>query len=227
MNGSELKFNLLGVNNQNFIMADRQTGSFWQQISGQALRGELKGTQLDFIYHEEISFELFKNEFPDGRVLNLDSNEDHVFGRDWAERIQALPVVVELKNSDLPPRTLVLGVQIDGIARAWVFDDLIARSPVPDVVGDVPLLVVVAADKKSYRVFDRRLDGKTLDLYAKADSETLLLLEAESGSAFDFTGTAIDGPLAGKKLKRIQAVKDFLFNWRQYHPEASLFQMSE
>jgi len=39
VNGQTLKFHLAGINNQNFIMRDEQTGSWWQQISGEAIQG--------------------------------------------------------------------------------------------------------------------------------------------------------------------------------------------
>ena len=41
-----LTFRLIGVNNQNFIMEDEQTGSWWQQVTGEAIAGPLAGTEL-------------------------------------------------------------------------------------------------------------------------------------------------------------------------------------
>jgi hypothetical protein len=37
---------LAGINNQNFLMRDRETGTWWQQISGRAIFGKLKGASL-------------------------------------------------------------------------------------------------------------------------------------------------------------------------------------
>ena len=41
VDGQELTFYLVGINNQNFIMADHQTGTWWQQVTGEAIRGSL------------------------------------------------------------------------------------------------------------------------------------------------------------------------------------------
>jgi hypothetical protein len=48
--GLTLTFHLSGINNQNFLMRDEQTGTYWQQIStywrqigGRAISGPLTG----------------------------------------------------------------------------------------------------------------------------------------------------------------------------------------
>ena len=37
-----LTFHLVGINNQNFVMQDQETGTWWQQVSGEAILGPLK-----------------------------------------------------------------------------------------------------------------------------------------------------------------------------------------
>ncbi len=54
--GRELWFRLAGLNNQNFLMTDEQTRSWWQQVSGEAVLGPLKGKRLELVRTEEISF---------------------------------------------------------------------------------------------------------------------------------------------------------------------------
>jgi len=39
VNGVPLRFHLAGINNQNFLMRDEQTGTYWQQITGLAVSG--------------------------------------------------------------------------------------------------------------------------------------------------------------------------------------------
>ena len=46
IDGRVLTFRLVGINNQNFVMQDDQTGSWWQQVSGEAILGPLKGLSL-------------------------------------------------------------------------------------------------------------------------------------------------------------------------------------
>ena len=72
VNGRVLHFHLAGINNQNFIMRDDETGSWWQQITGEAIQGPLKGQYLRSVIHDELTFGLWKKENPQGRVLKPD-----------------------------------------------------------------------------------------------------------------------------------------------------------
>ncbi len=50
-------------------MRDEETGSWWQQASGQAIFGALKGESLELGPYDELSFGLWKQESPAGQVL--------------------------------------------------------------------------------------------------------------------------------------------------------------
>ena len=46
IDGLRLTFHLAGINNQNFLMRDEETGTYWQQISGARRFGTARGSQL-------------------------------------------------------------------------------------------------------------------------------------------------------------------------------------
>ena len=48
---------------------DEETGSWWQQASGEAVFGPRKGRKLDLVPYDEISFAAWKREHPGGRGL--------------------------------------------------------------------------------------------------------------------------------------------------------------
>ena len=90
----KLTFHLAGVNNQNFIMRDDETGSWWQQISGEAILGPMKGRRLNQVFHDELSFVTWKSEKPQGRILRPDDKAAARYAsKDWEEGIAKLPVV--------------------------------------------------------------------------------------------------------------------------------------
>jgi hypothetical protein len=60
VDGLRLKFHLAGINNQNFLMRDEQTGTYWQQISGAAVSGPLAGRQLTLVPSDELTWALWK-----------------------------------------------------------------------------------------------------------------------------------------------------------------------
>ena len=64
VDGVALRFHLAGINNQNFLMRDEQTGTYWQQITGLAVSGPLAGRRLTLVPTDELSFALWKAERP-------------------------------------------------------------------------------------------------------------------------------------------------------------------
>jgi hypothetical protein len=228
--GRVLHFRLWGINNQNFIMRDEETGSWWQQVSGECIFGELKGRKLKLFDHDELTYATWRREGAEGRVLRPDPKltAEHKYApADWESRMQNVPVATTLAdpNAQLPARTLVVGVEAGGMSKAYPFDALAKQNPIIDQVGDAPVLLLLAEDGKSVRVFDRRLDGRALEFFLRPDSRELI--DAETGSAWDFTGGAASGALAGKKLTRIQPVKDYWFDWKMYHPETRIYVLGE
>ena len=89
VNGRQLHFHLAGINNQNFIMRDEETGSWWQQVTGLAIFGPLKGQQLRSVFHDELTFALWKSEKPGARVLRPEAAVDRAgeyAPADWETR---------------------------------------------------------------------------------------------------------------------------------------------
>jgi hypothetical protein len=230
VDGRALHFRLWGINNQNFIMRDEETGSWWQQVSGECILGELKGRKLKPFEHDELTYATWKREGEGGRALRPDPKiqaENRYAPADWERRMANVPVATTLAdpNEKLPARTLVVGVEAGGAAKAYPVDALARQNPVLDRVGDAPVLVLLAEDGKSVRVFDRRLDGRALEFFQRPDTRELV--DAETGSVWDFTGAATSGALAGKRLARIQPVKDYWFDWKKYHPETGVYLLGE
>ena len=223
VNGQTLKFRLAGINNQNFIMRDEETGSWWQQISGAAIHGPMKGSELVSVETDELTFGIWKQENPNGRVLRPDAKisvED--YDPNWEPQVAKMRVTTSAQQDPaLEPRTLIVGIKIDGKAKAYPFTAIEKQAPILDMVGTTPIVVLLADDKKSVRAFERDLDGRKLEFLRKP--ETGEIVDAETASVWDFTGSAINGELAGKQLTKIQVIKDYWFDWKTYHPETQLY----
>ena len=73
-------------------MRDEETGSWWQQISGEAIQGKLKGQKLENVAMDEISFGVFKRENPNGRVLRPDGEK--LESADWENEVAKMPVSI-------------------------------------------------------------------------------------------------------------------------------------
>jgi len=78
----ELDFGTTGrLRNSDLVMYDRQTESWWQQFSGEAIIGELAGAKLKMLPSRIASWREFREEFPDARVLVPNNPDLRAYGR--------------------------------------------------------------------------------------------------------------------------------------------------
>ncbi len=239
INGRVLHFYLAGINNQNFLMRDKETGSWWQQITGKAIYGPLKGAALELVLSDELSFGEWRNEFPGGEVLAPVAKYTKEYDPNWEPDVAKLPVVISFPGTELKSRDLVIGLTVTGTARAYPWETFAKQSPVLDRVNGTPLLLVLGPDGKSFRVFVSRVDGRDAEFFfqtkvatnapagdtsaSPTDKQEWTLLDATTSSQWNFQGCAISGPVQGKCLDRIPALKDYWFDWRNYHPDTSIY----
>jgi uncharacterized protein DUF3179 len=229
VNGRLLHFHLAGINNQNFIMRDEETGSWWQQVSGEAIQGPLKGQRLRPVFHDELTFGLWKREKPTGRMLRPNeqvAQAGKYVTANWEERVAKMPVTTSVTiDKSLEPRTLVIGLTVNGVSKAYPLDALIRQSLILDDVGRVPIFLVVAEDKRSVRAYERTVDGRKLEFFVKPNTTSLTLVDAETGGEWDFTGKGTKGQLSGRQLKKIAILNDYWFDWTTYNPKTLVYEL--
>ena len=231
INGRVLHFYLAGINNQNFLMRDRETGTWWQQITGKAIYGPLQGAALDLVLSDELTFGQWRTESPSGQVLAPVAKYTKEYDSNWEPDVAKLPVVISFPGTELKSRDVVIGLTIDGAARAYPWETFAKQSPVLDRVNGTPLLLVLGPDGKSFRVFLRRIDGHDAEFFLQANSSAdpaaqnkdWTLLDTTTASQWNFQGCATSGPAQGKCLARIPALKDYWFDWRNYHPDTTVY----
>jgi hypothetical protein len=124
--------------------------------------------------------------------------------------------------ADIEGREPVIQFGIGEDVRAYPLRVLTWHEIVNDVVGGVPVAVTYCPLCNAALVFDRRLDGQVLDFgtTGKLRNSDLVMYDRQTESWWQqFTGEAITGTLAGRKLEllasRIVSFEDF----REAHPE--------
>ncbi len=224
--GRRLTFHLAGINNQNFLMRDDQTGSYWQQISGRAISGPLRDAQLTLIFSDELTFATWKAEQPQGTVLLPVSKYASEYElKDWDVRMAKARVVIDFPGSGMTARDLILGIRLDGGSRAFPYARVIQERLVKDRVGTEPVLLVVGPDGESVRAFRDRIPGLEgePDFYRIAAGSGAFMMDAPSGSEWNFQGCAVSGKCKGLCLERIPMLKDYWFDWRNYNPRTTIW----
>ena len=217
IDGQTLHFRLAGINNGNALIRDEQTGTIWQQSTGEAIFGPLKGRHLDVVHSDELTFALWRREQPEGKVLKPNVQYQSEYDpRDWDTRIVRRPLVVDTSASGIEGHVLMLGVEAGGKAKAFPMQTLLAAKVVQDTVGGVPVVVLVGPDGASVRAF--QLTANTT-LLRDGDA----VIDAETRSTWNFLGCSISGQRTGSCLKVIESHKDFWFDWMNHHPAGTVF----
>ena len=126
-------------------------------------------------------------------------------------------------DKSLEPRTLVIGLTINGTAKAYPLDALVKQSLILDDLGGLPIFVVLVDDKRSVRAFERSVDGRKLEFLVKPNTASLVMVDGETGSEWDFTGKSIGGQLSGRQLKKIAILEDYWFDWITYNPKTTVY----
>ena len=226
VDGLRLTFHLAGINNQNFLMRDEETGTYWQQISGAAVSGPLKGRQLTLVHSDELTLATWKSEQPRGTVLaDVPKYTSDYAKRDWDVEMKREPTVLSFSEHGLTARDLMLGIQAFGASRAFLYERVIKEKLVKDHVGAEPVLLVVGPDDQSVRAFRDRIPGVggATDFYRITGRSGVLLIDDSTGSEWNFQGCATSGKAKGLCLEPIPMLKDYWFDWRNYNPKTTVY----
>jgi hypothetical protein len=222
--GQEYTFGVSGKLIMNvLVMYDRETGSLWSQLLGEAVEGDLKGAELEFFPSWLTTWEEWKARYPHTLALVKGYRGELDPYDSYYETDRTGVLGEERKDDRLQTKQFVMGVALDDEAVAYPWSVLSSEPVVNDIAGDTPVLVVFGEDSATSVVFERLLDGQILTFSLSLPDE-LTLTDAETGSTWDgLTGQAIEGPLVGKQLARVKSTASFWFGWKDWYPETRVY----
>lgn len=225
------------------VMYDRQTETWWQQATGQGIIGELTGAKLEFVPSQLISLEQFAQAYPDGRVLSRDTGHRRDYGRNpyvGYDTADQQPFLFDgVTDGRLAPkeRVVTLGEQDSESPISIPYSELRQVGAVnldfegqPTVALWVPG-VASALDRQfidegedvgATGVFSAVADGRTLT-FVRGEGEDTPITDIETGSTWDITGRAVDGPLAGSALEPLNHGDHFWFAWAAFVPHTDIW----
>ncbi|MBK5111393.1 MAG: DUF3179 domain-containing protein [Thermoleophilia bacterium] len=240
VDGRVLDFGTTGkLRRSDLVMYDGQTESWWQQLTAEAIIGELTGTRLEVLPSQILSWEQFKRAAPDGQVLSRDTG----FNRDYGtnpyadyDRPDSEPFLYDKETDDrLPPKERVSAVRTgDESAVVYPFSRLADETIVQDQIKGMPVVVfydprVASAlddaeiaqgeETGGAAVFKRKVAGRTLAFESAGDG---IFKDLETGSTWNIRGRATDGDLKGEQLKQIPSDDQFWFALAAFFPDAEV-----
>jgi hypothetical protein len=230
------------LRHSDLVMYDRQTETWWQQASGEAIVGELAGEELRFLPAQTVSWGDFKAAYPDGQVLSRDTG----YGRDYGRNPYVGYDDLEggkpwshffLKKTDnrLRPMERVVAVLAGDRTMAFPFSILADVRVVNDEVDGRPIVILWAPgtasgldapqvadgrDVGASGVFDRRLGGRELTFEPLTPGR---FRDRETGTEWNILGQGLSGPLQGRVLRPVSHGDYFWFAWAAFRPETRIW----
>ena len=220
------------------VMYDRQTESWWQQFTGEAIVGELTGSQLTLLSTNLISYKQFKQSYPEGKVLSRETGFTRSYGRNpyqGYDDISHNPFLFkDPVDPRLPAMERVIDVSFDGKDTIYPLSVIQREGVIHDKVGTQDIVIfhlrgtTSALDKASIAdsrdvgsttVFRREVDGTRLT-FKRISSE---FFDDRTASSWNITGRAIAGPLKGKQLEPVIHGNHFAFVWLAFRPNSVIY----
>ncbi len=216
-NGVRQNFRLVGARHYNAIIEDEGTKTWWYQATGNAAAGKLKGSQLQELPYEQSTLSAWLSKHPGSLILQPDKHylSDYDDLKNY-DRLQAVDKDSTLKNKDtLIRKSWVLGVVINGQAKAYDWRRLFKKQAVNDQVNHLPVLVGIEKDSLTYHAFNSAINGKILHF---TQNTMGLLTDQETLSTWNWDGLATSGVMKGNQLTKIQGYQEYWHSWKHFHP---------
>ena len=239
MDGEVLDFGTTGrLRKSDLVMYDRQTETWWQQLTGRAIVGKKAGTVLHRIPASIVAYEDFRDTYADAQVLSRRTGYNRAYGNNpyrGYDTINDQPFLFfDPVDKRLPPMERVLNVSVGKTHKLYPFSAFKRDPVINDEVEDMPVVVFsrqgtlsaldgsVIADSRqvpSATAYDRRLDGRIMSFELRDGH----IVDKQSGTRWNLFGTGIDGSLSGRQLEPAPGGVHFAFAWLAFNPESQIY----
>lgn len=178
---------------------DHTTRSIWSQPWGRAITGDYKGVELFLLPSQVTTWSAWKDEHPQTRAMVNDVDRLGARRQEFSE-------------------DFVIGLLLDGHAKAYAYTDVAATGIVNDEFGGFPVLLW-AADA-NFHAYLRQVGTQVLAF----DLRDGALVDRQTGSTWDVTrGLATAGPLAGESLQPVPGSTSYDWAWFDFYPDSERY----
>jgi len=222
VNGKPEIFRLVGMDHFNAMFEDKTTKSWWQQATGMAIAGPMKGYHLAEIPSRQASLTIWLRDHPNSTIMQPDTS----FTKDYEDLagFDKGTVKSHLEKRDSASwkkKSWVVGVKLKDLEKAYDWNDLLKDDFIQDTIGRHPVLLLLEKDTASFHVFNRSLQGHTL--FFIRDRVADLLTDSNTHSIWNSSGYCVSGSLKDMHLETVTAYQEFWHSWKQFHPNTSQY----
>lgn len=218
VDGQPETFRLVGMDHFNAMFEDSRTKSWWRQVNGEAIVGDLKGKQLEEIPSQQMTLLAWIAAHPDTKIMQRD--EDFIARYDSLARYDEGLETNNLERKDSlswQDKSWVIGVQTNDHAKAYDWIETLEGGVVNDTVGSTPIVVVIEGDNASFHVWQRP-DSLTFRYNPGG------ITDVNTQSSWNWQGKCVTGPLAGAQLEVQQAYQEYWHSWRTFRPHTTRYE---
>lgn len=217
-----------GLVGSNDVFKDRETGTRWQLSNLEAISGPLQGQHLQPYPFLTTNWQEWLRIHPDTVVLKpLPGYADRIAAKNaiilqgFSGRGEA-PDGVLRHDDRLKPKIMILGLNVNGVSKAYPLPVLKQVLVVNESVGGEPVLIVHQPSSETTTAFVGRVMGRKLTFKA-GNSEASELIDEETHSHWDPYGNCISGVLRDSQLETLILEPEFWFSWSEFHPGTAIY----
>ena len=213
--------------NNNLIMYDRRDGStLYPQLYFTAIDGPRQGESLDLLPVVETRWGTWKRLYPDTRVVASGSYRQSQYTRypydDYRTNNSYLlfglsPLLSTNPNpasTSFAVKDRVLGLRLNGQAKAYPFASMGSRQLINDRVGGIEVAVLWDRGTHLALPYSRWVGEELLNFdIDQSDGFPFNMVDRETGTRWNANGVALEGPLQGQRLTQIPAHNSMWFAW--------------
>ena len=159
IDGKARSFGVSGLlYNSDVLLYDRETESLWSQIMRQSVSGPMKGQSLEQLPLTHTTWRDWLTRHPDTLVLSTETGYSRDYSRSpYGGYGQSANIFFPVKNksSKYHPKELVIGINVDGSAKAYPFAELSkGANLIRDTINGSELQIEFDATNRTARVLD-------------------------------------------------------------------------
>ena len=208
IDGRVERFRLVGMDHFNAMFEDATTGSWWRQVTGEAVAGPRRGQALVELPSQQMTLAQWLALHPKSLIMQPDASLALKYTKSFDyETGASKSALTGTDTASWHEKSWVVGVAQRGEAKAYDWNRLRRERVVNDVVGGVPIVLALTSDGVNFFASER--PDSTTHFELRNDSLVA------SGRTYGLSGRGAAGETS---LKPVGASQEFWHSWRTFHP---------
>jgi len=220
--GKKLTFGLVGVWRKNLVMNDKETGSIWQQETGECVYGEHKGKKLEIIFYEQTSFKNWVRRYPDTKVAVFkEADKKGLFSDETWNKLFKLTKYIRMpglnsKDKRLKPEDEVVVVRLGNKHKVYPMYLLEELKEINDTISDKQVFIYYDKNNNTAYSFLKNIKS---DLFVEGE-----IISDKTFGKWNLDGLSLTG---GEKIQRLISERHWWKGWSEFHVNSEIYEKNK